>query len=58
MRQALEQLRSTVSDLHPYLLDHLDLPAALETIAAQHAARGGYHAVIDTDPAALGLTTS
>jgi two-component system, NarL family, sensor kinase len=54
VRQALEQLRSTVSDLHPYLLDHLDLPAALETIAAQQAARGGYHAVIDSDPAALG----
>lgn len=54
VRQALEQLRSTVSDLHPYLLDHVDLQAALETIAAQHSGRGGYHAVIDTDPAALG----
>jgi two-component system NarL family sensor kinase len=54
VRQALEQLRSTVSDLHPYLLDHLDLRAALEAIAAQQAARGGYQAVIDTDPAALG----
>jgi len=54
VRQALEQLRTTVSDLHPYLLDQLDPQAALETIAAQHAARGGYQAVIDTDPAALG----
>ena len=54
VRQALGQLRSTVSDLHPYLLDHLDLQAALETIAAQHAAHGGYQAVIDTDPGALG----
>jgi len=55
LRLALEQLRSTVRELHPYLLDHLDLPSALETIAEQHAARGGYRVQINVDPAAVGV---
>ena len=54
LRQALEQLRTAVRELHPYLLDHLDLPSGLETIAEHHAARGGYHAQITIDPAAVG----
>ena len=54
LRQALEQLRTAVRELHPYLLDHLDLPSGLETIAEQHAARGGYHVRITIDPAAVG----
>ena len=37
LRLALGQLRSAVRELHPYLLDHLDLPSALATIAEQHA---------------------
>lgn len=55
LRLALEQLRSAVRELHPYLLDHLDLPSALETIAEQYAARGGYTVQIALDPAAIGV---
>jgi two-component system NarL family sensor kinase len=54
LRQTLEQLRTAVRELHPYLLDHLDLPSGLETIAEQHATRGGYHVQITIDPAAVG----
>jgi two-component system, NarL family, sensor kinase len=52
LRLALEQLRTAVRELHPYLLDHLDLQSALETIAEQHATRGGYEVELDIDPAA------
>ena len=55
LRLALNQLRSAVRELHPYLLDHLDLVGALETIAEQHASRGGYRARVEVDPAAIGV---
>jgi two-component system NarL family sensor kinase len=54
LRIALEQLRSTVRSLHPYLLDHVDLPSALEAIAEQHAVRGSYRVEVSVDPAAAG----
>jgi two-component system, NarL family, sensor kinase len=55
LRLALDQLLSTVRELHPYLLDHLDLPSALETIAEQHSTRGGYEVELEIDPAAVGV---
>ena len=55
LQRALEQLRSGLRDLHPYLLDHLDLPTALETIAEQQAVRGGYQVKLDVSPAAVGV---
>jgi len=55
LRLALEGLRSAVRELHPYLLDHLGLHGALEAIAEEHAARGGYQVAIDVDPAAAGV---
>ena len=55
LRHALEQLRSAVRELHPYLLDHLDLPSALETIAEQYAARGGYHVQMAIEPSSVGV---
>ena len=55
LRLALGQLRSAVRELHPYLLDHLDLPSALATIADQHATRGGYSSQLDLDPAVAGI---
>ena len=55
LRLALKQLRSAVRELHPYLLDHLDLAGALETIAEQHASRGGYRSRVSVDPAAVGI---
>lgn len=51
---ALSQLRSTVRELHPYLLDHLDLSSALETISEDAATRGGYEVQLTVDPAAIG----
>lgn len=54
LRLALDQLRSSVRELHPYLLDHLDLPSALHAISDQLVARGGYQLAIHVDPAAVG----
>ena len=55
LQLALEQLRSVVRDLHPYLLDHLDLPSALATIGEQYATRGGYEVQIKVAPDAIGV---
>ncbi len=55
LRLALHQLRAAVRELHPYLLDHLDLPSAIETIAEQHARRGTYESRIEIDPAVIGV---
>jgi two-component system NarL family sensor kinase len=52
LRLALDQLRAAVRELHPYLLDHLDLQSALATIAEQYANRGGYVVELDIDRAA------
>lgn len=51
---AVDQVRSTVRELHPYVIDHLDLAASLETIAEQQALRGGYQVDVRVDPAAAG----
>ncbi|MGH2851387.1 MAG: sensor histidine kinase [Solirubrobacteraceae bacterium] len=51
---ALGQLRSAVRELHPYLLDHLGLPAALETIVYELAERSGCEITIDLDGATIG----
>jgi signal transduction histidine kinase len=50
-----EQLRSSVRELHPYLLDHLDLPSAVQSIAEQHAGRGGYRVSVDIEQTAVGI---
>jgi len=55
LRLALEQLRSSVRELHPYLLDHLDLPSAVQSIAEQHAGRGGYRVSVDIEQTAVGI---
>ena len=55
LRLAVEQLRSTVRELHPYLLTYLDLPGTLDAIAEQHAARGGYRVKMTIEPAAAGI---
>lgn len=53
LKQAVTQLREIVMDLHPgYLFDHLGLGAALEAIARQQAARGGFTAHFHVDEAA------
>jgi len=53
---AVEQVRSTVRELHPYVADHLDLQAALTAIAEQQAARGGYRVTVSVDPRAEGMS--
>ncbi len=55
LRLALEQLRNVVHELHPYLLDRLDLPSALQTIAEQQARRGGYKIQVEIDPTVAGV---
>jgi len=55
VRLALDQLRNVVHELHPYLLDRLDLPNALQTIAEQQGRRGGYQVQVDIDPKAAGV---
>ncbi|MGH2874119.1 MAG: sensor histidine kinase [Solirubrobacteraceae bacterium] len=52
---AVEQVRSTVQELHPYVIDHLGLPSALTTIATHHALRGGYRVEVSVQPAAVGI---
>lgn len=51
---AVDQVRSTVRELHPYVVDHLDLASALTTIAEQQAARGGYRVEVRVAPEAAG----
>ena len=52
---ALDQVRNVIRDLHPYLLDRLDLPGALQTIAEQQARRGGWEVQVEVDPLAAGV---
>ncbi len=52
---ALQQLRNIVGELHPYILDRLDLPSALPTIAERQARRGGYEVHVEIDPKAAGV---
>ena len=45
--EALTQLRATVADLHPHLLDQLGLEAALEQAATQAGRRGAFEVELD-----------
>jgi len=52
--QALAQLRGEIFELHPYVLDHAGLPAALRAIADRCAERLDAHITVAVDPAATG----
>ena len=52
--QALVQLRSTIEDLNPYLLEHLDLASALR-VAAERSARDAYRLDVNIQPGAAGV---
>lgn len=54
---ALCQLRSTIEDLDPYLLDHLELPTALETIASRAARQGHCRIAVEVQAATAGRHT-
>ena len=53
--RAVEQLRDAVFDLHPYVLEHAGLAAALEAIAEHQARRSGFRWQVEVDPAATGV---
>lgn len=55
VRLTLDQLRTTVRELHPYVLDQLGLQTTLETVAEQHARRGGYQVEMQIDTDAVGV---
>lgn len=48
---ALEQLREEISELHPSVLAHVGLGAALESLAGTQARRGGFRVNIEVDDA-------
>jgi two-component system NarL family sensor kinase len=52
--EAIAQLRGEIFELHPYVLDHAGLPAALNAIAARGAQRLGAEMTVAVDPEATG----
>ncbi|HEY6694152.1 MAG TPA: ATP-binding protein [Solirubrobacteraceae bacterium] len=52
--ETLAQLRGEIFELHPYVLDHAGLPAALRAIADRCAERTGAEVTVAVDPAAVG----
>jgi two-component system NarL family sensor kinase len=52
--ETLDQLRGEIFELHPYVLDHAGLPAALRAIADRCAERTGAEVTVAVDPAAVG----
>jgi len=52
--ETLDQLRGEIFELHPYVLDHAGLPAALRAIADRSAERLGAEVHVAVDPAAAG----
>lgn len=54
MDETLAQLRGEIFELHPYVLDHVGLPAALRAIADRCAAQLGAEITVAVDPDATG----
>ena len=52
--EAMAQLRGEIFELHPYVLEHAGLPAALRAIAERWAERMGARITVAVDPAAAG----
>jgi two-component system, NarL family, sensor kinase len=52
--ETLSQLRGEIFELHPYVLDHAGLPAALRAIGDRCAERTGAKVTVAVDPAAAG----
>jgi two-component system NarL family sensor kinase len=52
--ETLDQLRGEIFELHPYVLDHAGLPAALRAIGDRVADRLGAEVTVAVDPAAMG----
>ena len=52
--ETMAQIRGEIFELHPYVLDHAGLPAALRAIADRSAARMGAEVTVAVDPAGIG----
>jgi two-component system NarL family sensor kinase len=52
--ETMSQIRGEIFELHPYVLDHAGLPAALRAIADRSAARMGAEITVAVDPAGVG----
>lgn len=52
--RATEQLRGTIFDLHPVVLEHVGLSAALYEVADRQEGRTGFRPQVDVDPEACG----
>ncbi len=48
----IAQLREEIFNLHPHVLDHVGLSAALEQVARRHAGDGDVRVTVEVDPAA------
>jgi two-component system, NarL family, sensor kinase len=55
LRLTLDQLRTTVRELHPYVLEQLGLESGLETVAGHQARSGGYAVELRIDANAVGV---
>ncbi|HWI73098.1 MAG TPA: PAS domain-containing protein, partial [Baekduia sp.] len=55
VERAVKLLREAVHALHPVVLQHGGLEAAMRAAADQAARQGGFHAEVTVDPAATGL---
>ena len=51
----IAQLREEIFNLHPHVLDHVGLSAALEQVARRHAGEGEVRVTVEVDSAAAGL---
>jgi two-component system NarL family sensor kinase len=54
LERTVDHLRKAVFDLHPYVLDHAGLAAALESIAARTGSRSGLRWHVEVEPEAAG----
>ncbi len=54
IEETMAQLRGEIFELHPYVLDHAGLQAALSAIANRSAQRLGAEITVNVDPAATG----
>jgi two-component system, NarL family, sensor kinase len=55
VRLTIDQLRETVRELHPSVIEQVGLDTALRTMCEQQARRGGYTAAVRVDRRALGV---
>jgi two-component system NarL family sensor kinase len=55
LARTIAELRGEIFELHPYVLDHAGLGAAVQSIAERQARRAGAAVAVDVDPEAAGV---